>query len=70
VGECRIRVTGFQKPKALKCLSAGFMEQLMGNIIRKESMPGRFPKIVGFQTAGRNGLDLSELTRKLCGYTI
>jgi hypothetical protein len=59
-----------QKPKALKRLFAGFVEQLMGNIIRKEPMAGRFPKIVGFQTAICDGFNIFRRIAKLRRCTI
>jgi hypothetical protein len=67
---CAASVTECQKPKALKRLSAGFIEQFMGNIMIKEPIARRFPKIVGFQTAIRVGFNPSECIVKPCRYTI
>jgi hypothetical protein len=50
------------KTVALRRLSAGFTEQLMGNIIRKEPMSRRFPKNVGFQRPIRANFDFFKRT--------
>jgi len=67
---CAASVTECQKPKALKSLSAGFIEQFMGNIVIKEPMARRFPKIVGFQTAICVGFNLFCNIVKPCRYSI
>jgi hypothetical protein len=58
------------KTKALKRLFAGFIEQLMGNILIKEPMARCFPKIVGFQTTIRDGFNIFERFAKSCGLII
>jgi hypothetical protein len=63
-------VTECQKPKALNRFFAGFIEQLMGNTIIKVPMARRFPKIVGFQTAICDRLNIFECIAKRCGHTI